>query len=217
MAASTSAGLARINKAAVRVIGQKGFARATTQEIASQAGVSEGLIFRYYKTKFDLGLALFSVHYRQILDQLRAVSAQHAEPGERFRHLATTFYEWFDGNREVAQFLIRTHHDFLELTEESESVARLITAALREVLGETLYTMFPGDILTAMVTGAFVQVAVESTHGQVKGPLAPRMALILDALGSIIPQLGALPRDEAHRDGKPERSRRSRRTKPARP
>ncbi|WP_369899706.1 TetR/AcrR family transcriptional regulator [Bacillus manliponensis] len=48
----------RILEAAVAMFGEKGYAATSTNEIAKRAGVAEGTIFRYYKTKKDL---LFAV------------------------------------------------------------------------------------------------------------------------------------------------------------
>lgn len=48
----------RILEAAVDMFGEKGYASTSTNEIAKRAGVAEGTIFRYYKTKKDL---LFAV------------------------------------------------------------------------------------------------------------------------------------------------------------
>jgi len=47
-----------ILNAAVKVFAKKGFNGATTREIAKEAGVAEGTIFRYFKTKKDLLLNL---------------------------------------------------------------------------------------------------------------------------------------------------------------
>lgn len=44
----------KILEAAIKVISEKGFKGATTQEIAKEAGVAEGTIFRYFKTKKDI-------------------------------------------------------------------------------------------------------------------------------------------------------------------
>ncbi|WP_342719510.1 TetR/AcrR family transcriptional regulator [Bacillus paramycoides] len=48
----------RILEAAVDMFGEKGYASTSTNEIAKRAGVAEGTIFRYYKTKKDLLLAV---------------------------------------------------------------------------------------------------------------------------------------------------------------
>ncbi len=44
----------KILDAAIAVISEKGFSAASTSEIARQAGVAEGTIFRYFKTKKDI-------------------------------------------------------------------------------------------------------------------------------------------------------------------
>ncbi|WP_025026456.1 TetR/AcrR family transcriptional regulator [Caldalkalibacillus mannanilyticus] len=48
----------KIIEAAIEVFSEKGFAAASTNEIAKKAGVAEGTIFRHYKTKKEL---LFSI------------------------------------------------------------------------------------------------------------------------------------------------------------
>lgn len=44
----------KILLAAINVFSEKGFSAATTSEIAKNAGVAEGTIFRYFKTKKDI-------------------------------------------------------------------------------------------------------------------------------------------------------------------
>ena len=44
----------KIFNAAIKVFVKKGFSASTTAEIAEEAGVAQGTIFRYYKTKKDI-------------------------------------------------------------------------------------------------------------------------------------------------------------------
>jgi AcrR family transcriptional regulator len=48
----------QILEAAARVFAQKGYHAATTKEIAAQAGVSEGTIYNYFRSKEDLLLSI---------------------------------------------------------------------------------------------------------------------------------------------------------------
>ena len=48
----------KILEAAVEMFAEKGYAATSTSEIAKKAGVAEGTIFRHYKTKKDLLLAI---------------------------------------------------------------------------------------------------------------------------------------------------------------
>lgn len=47
-----------ILEAAIEIFSDKGYSAAATSEIAQKAGVAEGTIFRYYKTKKDLLLSI---------------------------------------------------------------------------------------------------------------------------------------------------------------
>lgn len=44
----------KILNSAIKIFNEKGFSAATTNEIAKNAGIAEGTIFRYYKTKKDI-------------------------------------------------------------------------------------------------------------------------------------------------------------------
>ena len=48
----------QIVEAATRVFAEKGFRRATTREVAREAGVSEGTIYNYFEDKDDLLMAI---------------------------------------------------------------------------------------------------------------------------------------------------------------
>ena len=57
---------ALILDAAVKIFSAKGFSASTTSEIAKTAGVAEGTIFRYYKTKKDILRALHVFFINQL-------------------------------------------------------------------------------------------------------------------------------------------------------
>ena len=57
---------ALILDAAVKIFSEKGFSASTTSEIAKTAGVAEGTIFRYYKTKKDILRALHVLFINQL-------------------------------------------------------------------------------------------------------------------------------------------------------
>lgn len=48
----------RILEAAIEIFSEKGYSNSSTSEIAKKAGVAEGTIFRHYKTKKELLLAI---------------------------------------------------------------------------------------------------------------------------------------------------------------
>lgn len=70
----------QILDAALTVFLRKGFNGSTTREIAAEAGIAEGTIFRYFKTKKDLLVGLVAPHVIQSLaDTLEAMAGESDE------------------------------------------------------------------------------------------------------------------------------------------
>lgn len=59
-----------IARAALKLFAEQGYERTTTKEIAREAGISEGTIFKYYPTKHDLLLAFF---HREVFAPLHGI------------------------------------------------------------------------------------------------------------------------------------------------
>jgi len=75
---------AQILDAATRVFASKGFRAATTREIAAEAGVSEGTIYNYFDSKYDL---LIAMSQRLALESLQQLD--HLPPEEDVRAYIT--------------------------------------------------------------------------------------------------------------------------------
>jgi TetR/AcrR family fatty acid metabolism transcriptional regulator len=75
---------AQILDAATRVFASKGYRAATTKEIAAKAGVSEGTIYNYFDSKYDLLIAMSKRLALESLEQL-----DHLPPQEDVRAYVT--------------------------------------------------------------------------------------------------------------------------------
>jgi AcrR family transcriptional regulator len=74
----------QILEAATKIFASKGFRAATTKEIATQAGVSEGTIYNYFDSKYDL---LIAMSQRLALESLQQLD--HLPPQEDVRAFVT--------------------------------------------------------------------------------------------------------------------------------
>lgn len=71
----------RILAAAERVFAKRGFFAARVSEIAKEAGVADGTIYLYFKSKDDLLISLFETRMQQVNAVLReAIASVPAEP-----------------------------------------------------------------------------------------------------------------------------------------
>src|SRR5438309_11167252 len=74
----------RILDASERIFARHGFFAARVSEIAKEAGVADGTIYLYFKSKDDLLISLFESRMKQVNEQLRAAIADRA-PAEQLR------------------------------------------------------------------------------------------------------------------------------------
>ena len=168
---------AQIIDAAARVFAEKGFHRATTREIASAAGVSEGTIYNYFDSKADL---------------LIGIMARLAE----LEQLDVELTQALQGD--VKDFMIAISRHRLARVERGQE---LLQAVLPEVLvdpelRQRFYRQYVLRIATLMEQ--YVQARIELGHVRpVDVPLTVRVVqgtfiglLILRILGDEPLQLG---------------------------
>jgi AcrR family transcriptional regulator len=72
---------------AAALFAQRGYARATTAELAKAAGVTEPIIYRHFTSKRDLFIALIERTAKQTLTHWRERLAGTDDPAERLRRL----------------------------------------------------------------------------------------------------------------------------------
>jgi len=94
----------RILAAAERVLRSKGLAGATTREIVGEAGVAEGTLYLYFKSRAELFLALFDEHLMPFLRPLQALTLERStDPPETV--LLDVAMRFLHFHREIAPLL----------------------------------------------------------------------------------------------------------------
>ena len=68
----------RILTAAERIFARHGFFAAKVSDVAKEAGVADGTIYLYFKSKDDLLISLFERRMQQVNEALRAAIARQA-------------------------------------------------------------------------------------------------------------------------------------------
>jgi TetR/AcrR family fatty acid metabolism transcriptional regulator len=119
---------ARILDAAVKVFADRGFFTATVAEIARAAGVADGTIYLYFKSKDDLLLRLFDEKMSVLLGEARAAVAAEASAPDKLRRFIELHFALVEKNPELASVLIvelRQSAQFLKGLEKAKLAAYL--------------------------------------------------------------------------------------------
>lgn len=144
--------------AAAGVFAAKGFRGATTAEIARQAGIAEGTIFRYFPTKKDL---LFGLFESLALEPLARLSQEVAGEGneDAVRQLIQSRFSFIREHGELVRLLVYEGQFQEELRQGLAE--RVMEPAARVVEGFVRDRMAAGDfrddldprLVTRLLTG----------------------------------------------------------------
>ncbi len=157
---------ARILEAAVKVFADRGFHVSTVAEIARAAGVADGTIYLYFKSKDDLLLRLFDEKMAELVEGARQALAEEETAPKKLERFIQLHLSLVEKNPELASVLIvelRQSAQFLKAADRAKLAAYLDLVA--EVVkagqdkGELLESISPATVKRA-IFGALDELAL---------------------------------------------------------
>jgi len=136
--------------AAASVFSKKGMEAATMAEIATEAGISPGAIYRYFENKEELALGCMSESSNAVEDQWKHPAHDADDPMYEFAQLSSETFNALNDPRERVNTML-----FLETTLKA---ARTGEEALRSSCGEEW---------EHVVGGIAARLAVAQERGQI--------------------------------------------------
>src|SRR5262245_10589054 len=95
----------RILTSAMRVFASKGFFGAKVAEIAQQAGVADGTIYLYFKSKDDLLISLFEAQMERANQELLRAMEGAVNAVEKLKRFITAYMDLVAENRHAAEVI----------------------------------------------------------------------------------------------------------------
>jgi TetR/AcrR family transcriptional regulator, fatty acid metabolism regulator protein len=93
----------RILDAAVKVFAKRGFHATRVSDVASAAGVADGTIYLYFKSKDALLVSLFENHVERLLAFLEKELPRAASPSEKLKRIVEVQLGLLEGERDLAE------------------------------------------------------------------------------------------------------------------
>lgn len=90
--------------AAVRVIGKKGYAAASVDEIAEAAGVSKGVVYYHFKTKGDIATCILVTGFEDMIESFEQITQKAVHAPEALVLILQQFAHILFSQREFARF-----------------------------------------------------------------------------------------------------------------
>ena len=106
-----------ILRAATSVFAHNGYFNSKVADIAREAGVADGTVYLYFKSKEDILHAIFDRSVEEALDAARKQIKSFADPREKLRQIAALHLERLGADRDLAvvfQVELRGSTKFME-------------------------------------------------------------------------------------------------------
>ncbi|HVO33267.1 MAG TPA: TetR/AcrR family transcriptional regulator [Elusimicrobiota bacterium] len=175
--------LPKIMRASIHLFVRQGIHGTTTKDIAREAGVAEGALYRHFKSKDELAWHIFQVHLDQFTAELmgKVMMLKHAR--ERVRAYVAESFAAYDSDPELFTYLILQEHS--ELDKYARKYKHPGHVALRLIEdGQSSGEIRAGDrkILASLFVGSVIRVCVIKMYGEFPGELAKRSDEVADGV-----------------------------------
>lgn len=177
----------KIERAALELFVNIGVDAATTREIAENAQVSEGALYRHYKGKDELALALFMETHKRLSVMLAEALGGPGTLDEKVHAAVTAYCALADEDFLLFSFHLVSLHKYLPYDRRREddpvSVTERIIAGLMDA-----GVIAKGDpaLKAAMALGVVMQAGQNKIYNRLPGPLSRHAEALARAVLAVL-------------------------------
>ena len=173
---------AKIERAAVWLFAAQGVDGVSTKSIAQQAGVSEGLLYRYFKNKDTLARELMRGIHIRLTEMIMAAAAREESLADQVSFIVRHYCEIADDDWTLFRYHILHLHHFPSLSEGAasdwpQSPHMAAAKLLRGAMEAGVIPKSDANMLAAMALGVVLQPAQFKVLGGIEGPLSEHIPL----------------------------------------
>lgn len=171
-----------IERAALELFVEKGIDGTSIRDIAVRAEVTEGALYRHHKSKHELVRALFFVNYEYMAEMIAGLRSETTSFREIIPKLVHTFYELYDQDPYVFNFIMAVRHNLLEeLRNDGKNPVDLIREIVRNACSNGEITVKCQEMATQMMLGIVLQIPVAHRSQAIDGKLKDRADEVAEA------------------------------------
>lgn len=163
----------KIERAALKLFIAEGVDAATTREIADEAGVSEGALYRHYKGKDELALALFMETHNRLAGMMQEAFEAPGSIEDKIHNAVTAYCQLADEDWLLFSFHLVSLNKFIPHDTRREDDPVSVVEKLVAML------MQNGDIpkgdpalIAAMALGVVMQAGLNKIYNRLPGPFS---------------------------------------------
>jgi AcrR family transcriptional regulator len=153
--------------AAIRLFAERGLTAAPTSEISKLAGVAEGTLFTYFKTKDDLINALYREIKLELADAMMSDFPRKKSVATRLRHVWDRWVNWGVANPKQRKVLAQLTVSEV-LTKESRDAGSAPFVEFQKMIRDAIeQRVFRNDVPVELISkslAALVEATIDLTE-----------------------------------------------------
>ena len=175
-----------ILRAATSVFAHNGYFNSKVADIAREAGVADGTVYLYFKSKEDILHSIFDRSVEEALDAARKRNERVTDPKEKLRRIATLHLERLSADRDLAvvfQVELRGSTKFMEEFSAAgfAEYLALIRATFEEGQRAGIFRAdLNANVVAKILFGALDEMATNWILSKRRYKLAPMADDVLD-------------------------------------
>ncbi|MEL6723566.1 MAG: TetR/AcrR family transcriptional regulator [Pseudomonadota bacterium] len=163
----------KIEKAALELFIREGIDAATTREIADVAGVSEGALYRHYKGKDELALALFMDTHNRLGEMMTAAFMEPGSIEEKVRRAVTAYTAFADEDwLSFSYHLVSLNRYLPHDTKRADDPVSVVETLVQHLMDAGEIPKGDPAILSAMSLGVVMQSGLNKIYNRLPGPFS---------------------------------------------
>jgi len=92
--------------AAIKVFAKKGYFGSRVSDIAEEAGISYGLVYRYFQSKDDVLIAIFQDRWDRYVKMIERINKDFFDPRDKIRSIFLYIFKSYQNNPDMMKVLI---------------------------------------------------------------------------------------------------------------
>ena len=168
----------RVERAAIELFAARGIDGVSIAEIAGAAGISQGALYRHYRSKEELAAHLFSVAYRRMGAELATLVQSAGGFRERIAAMVGHFCALYDRDAALFRFMLLAQHNLLPALGDEGSPVVAIEKAVTDAVAAKEITPVAPAAAAAAIMGIVLQTALFHVYGRIEGQLVPRASAL---------------------------------------
>ena len=177
------------------IFAKNGYRRTTIDDIANALSVGKGTIYRYFKDKKSLFLAVFGQGIAQLHETFAQKVHPITDPPLKVETAVKTYFEFFDNNKDLIEIMMQVRSEFKEehrrgfMTSYKDYIVRIqdnLRAGVEKGIFRDMDVEKTADAMSATLQGVLQSYYVRELEGDGEKQQGETLAEKAEAVTALI-------------------------------